>query len=127
MKNESQKNNSLYLMIGNSRLHWALFEGENLTKVWHTKHLIKSIKSAEVFPNSLGNYLVDHLPLYIASVVPSQTVLWQKYPQAKSLGKIFDKVSLISRVLIRCFVSQAFVRFSSSKNAQCQRELPIIK
>jgi type III pantothenate kinase len=60
----------LGLMIGNSRLHWALFEGSNLRQTWDTPHL-----EAIAVPESM-----HHLPLWIASVVPSQTALWQNYP-----------------------------------------------
>lgn len=79
--------NSFYLMIGNSRLHWAWFEEEKLKKVWHEKHLSKPIAAADIptinLPDALLNFSVDNLPLYIASVVPAQTILWQKYPQSQ--------------------------------------------
>lgn len=74
-------------MIGNSRLHWAWFEGETLKKVWHEKHLIKPIAAAEIpsinLPDNLLNFSADNSPLYIASVVPDQTLLWQKYPRTQ--------------------------------------------
>ncbi len=97
----------LALMIGNSRLHWALFEGENLQSAWDTPHLPASVvqKLAECATlNDLlreimpSNFIADYRPsplaplfekplarlrpspLLLASVVPSQTVLWQAYP-----------------------------------------------
>ncbi len=59
----------LALIIGNSRLHWGLFTGENLTKAWDTNYL--STPSSPSSPSP---------PLFIASVVPTQTELWQNYP-----------------------------------------------
>jgi type III pantothenate kinase len=63
----------LALMIGNSRLHWAWFEDDAMRKTWDTPHLTSdTILQAIPAP-------VRHLPLWMASVVPSQTALWQKY------------------------------------------------
>ncbi|QLE49694.1 pantothenate kinase [Nostoc sp. C057] len=83
----------LALEIGNSRLHWALFISETLYSAWDTDYLPESViqQLAEcqtlndllekIFPEfkSLTN---THLvcPLLIASVVPSQTAIWQTYP-----------------------------------------------
>ncbi|QHG16762.1 pantothenate kinase [Nostoc sp. ATCC 53789] len=83
----------LALEIGNSRLHWALFIGETLYSAWDTDYLPESViqQLAEcqtlndllekIFPEfkSLTN---THplCPLLIASVVPSQTAIWQTYP-----------------------------------------------
>ena len=73
-------------MIGNSRLHWAWFIGERLQEAWDTQHL-SSVKLAQSwdagdivaeFPPSLTR--TRQLPLYLASVVSSQTALWQAYP-----------------------------------------------
>lgn len=61
MKNQSYGT----LMIGNSRLHWGLFEDNNLIQVYHTPHFICP-------------QLLLEIPLYIASVVPSQTDFWLK-------------------------------------------------
>ena len=87
MNHESEKKHSLYLMIGNSRLHWAWFQGDNLKEIWHQKHLIEPQKKEQVpsilLPDNLLKDSADKLSLYIASVVPSQTLLWQKYPQSK--------------------------------------------
>ena len=69
----------LALIIGNSRLHWGLFTGENLTKVWDTNYLSPPSSPSSPSP-----------PLFIASVVPSQTELWQNYPNVNfiTLNKI---------------------------------------
>lgn len=68
----------LALMIGNSRLHWAKFVGESLEDAWDTEHL-----SAEGGRGELPDY---RLPLYLASVVPTQTAFWQTYPAVHILS-----------------------------------------
>lgn len=83
----------LALEIGNSRLHWALFLGETLYSAWDTDHIPQSViqQLAEcqtlddllkkIFPQ--GESLTNTLPLcplLVASVVPSQTAIWQTYP-----------------------------------------------
>lgn len=82
----------LGLMIGNSRLHWAWFIGEVLCCAWDTEYLSDSIvrqvaqswkvvSEVEFFPpDFIFRYKDCLLPLCIASVVPSQTALWQAYP-----------------------------------------------
>jgi len=88
----------LALMVGNSRLHWALFIGENLQLAWDTPHLPASVVQKLAECQTVGNLPVEilplnqinpkskiqnpksTLPLLLASVVPSQTVLWQAYP-----------------------------------------------
>lgn len=83
-------------MIGNSRLHWAWFIGNTLQEAWDTKHLPASaiqqliqygvsgiLPDAILPPQVVSGQLSDTinvLPLYLASVVPSQTTLWQTYP-----------------------------------------------
>lgn len=66
----------LGLMIGNSRLHWAKFQGKRLIKTWEMNHSF----SEEKVKNWPGEY-----PLYFASVVPQQTVLWQQVPDSTQL------------------------------------------
>ncbi|MGB5959010.1 MAG: pantothenate kinase [Coleofasciculaceae cyanobacterium] len=83
------------LMIGNSRLHWAWFKDVTF-QAWDTDHLsitvVESLMQSwasgvalkEILPRSLSQYSSEcQLPLYIASVVPAQTKLWQSYPGAK--------------------------------------------
>ncbi|MEA5601530.1 pantothenate kinase [Nostoc sp. UHCC 0252] len=86
----------LALEIGNSRLHWALFVGETLYSAWDTDYLLESViqQLAEcqtlndllekIFPQgeSLKNTL-PLCPLVVASVVPSQTAIWQTYPNTR--------------------------------------------
>lgn len=90
------KERSLALIIGNSRLHWAHFVGDALQEAWDSNHLPTGAKE----PLSAISHLIPEaslplrqilqqsetqtpLPLYLASVVPDQTKLWQTYPAAK--------------------------------------------
>jgi len=88
----------LALMIGNSRLHWALFRNSILCQTWDISHLSPQAIVSLLTPNPLDKSipaeardllrsltLCPNLPLWIASVVPSQTALWQAYPQAQVL------------------------------------------
>lgn len=94
------KSSWLGLMIGNSRLHWAWFIGETLRCAWDTAHLPDSAVEqlakygaavAEVVPPDLSQEFANSkapaqnslLPLSMASVVPSQTCLWQAYPDVR--------------------------------------------
>jgi len=90
------KEHWLALMIGNSRLHWAWFFGTTLQESWDTIHLpatvvepliqrwVCGVMPAEVLPPCLVSMHpsdpTNQLPLYLASVVPKQTKLWQTYP-----------------------------------------------
>lgn len=87
-------------MIGNSRLHWAWFVEKTLSCAWDTSYLPASIVKKlancrtlddlpiEILPPypQRGPRYPPHLltssplPLYLASVVPNQTELWQTYP-----------------------------------------------
>lgn len=89
----------LALMIGNSRLHWAWFVGTTLQEAWDTNPLPASaveqliqrwasgiLPTAILPPQLVSLHLSDTtslLPVYLASVVPSQTILWQTYPAVK--------------------------------------------
>lgn len=90
----SDQHNWLALSIGNSRLHWAWFQGEICKQVWHTPHLDASageklihawnrgeLWSGEMeFPGPGGcEAIAPNPPLWIASVVPHQLALWQSY------------------------------------------------
>jgi len=72
----------LALMIGNSRLHWAKFRGETLEHAWDTEHLPAVDSNAPL--EALSGIETERdrpIPLYLASVVPQQTALWQTYPE----------------------------------------------
>jgi len=98
------RGNWLALMIGNSNLHWAWFENALLRQSWDTPHLSveqvncliqnrfnfkdcwnqcrfawdKEINFSFDRP-SLSPIPSDPIPVWIASVVPAQTQLWQSY------------------------------------------------
>ncbi|MBD2346140.1 pantothenate kinase [Anabaena subtropica] len=93
------ENQWLALEIGNSRLHWALFVGESLKSTCDTEYLPESV--IQQLGNSQTNWGVGSgkkgifstflplppasypLPLFIASVVPKQTALWESYPDVR--------------------------------------------
>ena len=73
----------LVLIVGNSRLHWGYFRRGKLIKTWETSHLEKPITAqqlpTDLFPPEMTQSLLGKLPVYIASVVTSQTKLWDNY------------------------------------------------
>lgn len=87
----------LALEIGNSRLHWALFIGETLDYTWNTEHLPESVIHSPTFNDLLAEIFPPHvplnLPIILASVVPKQTALWQKYPDVRVIT--LDQIPLL--------------------------------
>ena len=91
----------LALMIGNSRLHWAWFVGDQLQSAWNSEHLTNfgppsppnlggileraSLSSRERAVRRSQKENLDKLPIVLASVVPAQTNLWQDYPHLQIL------------------------------------------
>jgi type III pantothenate kinase len=89
----------LALEIGNSRLHWALFIGKKLYSAWDTDHLAESVIQQLAKCQTLDNLLLaistphqkimgkntssSPPPILIASVVPSQTAIWQTYSNTR--------------------------------------------
>jgi type III pantothenate kinase len=89
----------LALMIGNSRLHWAWFVDATFQEAWDTNHLpaaavdrliqrwASGVMPEEILPPLLialhSSDTSTQLPLYLASVIPAQTKLWQTYPAAQ--------------------------------------------
>ena len=77
------KDNWLALVIGNSRMHWAWFEDLTSIETWNTRHLFNPVKThhlPELFLSpSLIKRNLTQLPVYLASVVPQQTAIWQGY------------------------------------------------
>ncbi|WP_348232101.1 pantothenate kinase [Trichocoleus sp. DQ-U1] len=96
------------LMVGNSRLHWAWFKGKTFCDAWDTQYLPASVVEQlnqpwgggewrQILPSSLirqleavqkevgdgFGYRDRALPIYLASVVPEQTALWQCYPDIR--------------------------------------------
>jgi type III pantothenate kinase len=67
----------LALAIGNSRLHWAYFDGQKLKQTWHSAYFTPAAdwrKSAQ-----LDWPILADIPLCLASVVPNQTAQWQPF------------------------------------------------
>jgi len=81
------------LSIGNSRWHWAWFQGRELQESWDSDRLSPSAihqltqtwQNGQITPDfSLPNFPL--LPeLYLASVIPEQTSLWDNYPKLKKI------------------------------------------
>lgn len=95
-QSKDQQRLSIVLIIGNSRLHWALFIDKTLYSTGDTFHLSASIiqqlaqyptldnwLTAICLPNNLPIIPDYPIPLILASVVPSQTALWQSYPHLR--------------------------------------------
>jgi type III pantothenate kinase len=82
----------LALMIGNSRLHWASFNGLTLQDTWDTSHLSQWEKCDNNSLNSQENNELETQPLVIASVVSEQTKLWQNYPNVRIIN--LDEIPL---------------------------------
>lgn len=91
---EATTGNWLALMMGNSHLHWGWFENGSLKQSWDTAHLSPEAVDCLIqhkfdfsqcgsFVKFSGDYPAPVLkplwpvPLWIASVVPSQTRFWQ--------------------------------------------------
>lgn len=80
-------------MIGNSRLHWGLFVGETLHCTWDTDYLpdlaVQQLATCQSLSDLFPKILlpITHpplpIPLFVASVVPSQTEIWQTYPHSR--------------------------------------------
>jgi type III pantothenate kinase len=93
----------LALSIGNSRYHWAWFLDGKLQSSWDTAYfpdrILSQIVSAdlpnsdllELFPIDLQHQLaveqinITELPIYLASVVPTQTAIWQQLDRVQQL------------------------------------------
>jgi type III pantothenate kinase len=93
----------LALSIGNSRYHWAWFLDGKLQSSWDTAYFSTEMLSqlvsthltnsdfSDLFPIDLQHQLatdrinITQLPIYLASVVPSQTAIWQQLDRVKQL------------------------------------------
>jgi type III pantothenate kinase len=84
----SQPDQWIALAIGNSRLHWGLFCQTQLQQTCHTPHLNPSEDGADwqkIFPFLQPG--ASFPELWVASVVSSQTHLWQHYPNVTILKR----------------------------------------
>jgi type III pantothenate kinase len=69
----------LALAIGNSRLHWAYFNGQELRRTWHTAYFVPT---TDWRISAQPDWLIPaNIPLYLSSVVPAQTAHWQPFAQ----------------------------------------------
>ena len=98
--------NWLAVAIGNSRLHWAWFQHNILIEQWHTPHLLTEIRPNQLPQKFLStNFRQQNFiklpPVYLASVVPKQLMLWQNYAnlnlvtlQDVDLKKIYPTIGI---------------------------------
>jgi type III pantothenate kinase len=71
------------LSIGNSRYHWAWYLKAKLQTSWDTEYLSID-RSFDSFPLNLREIIKTHpFEIYLISVVPNQTEIWQQVPQVK--------------------------------------------
>lgn len=76
------------LSIGNSRYHWAWFLDTKLQSSWDTEYLLPD-RYWGLFPIDLQVVInqdlieITNISIYLISVVPAQTVIWQQLPQVK--------------------------------------------
>jgi type III pantothenate kinase len=78
-------NTQIGLSIGNSRYHWAWFLNTKLQSSWDTEYLTPD-RLLEVLPINLQQIItpeIDRIPIYLASVVPRQTEIWQQLDRVK--------------------------------------------
>jgi type III pantothenate kinase len=81
---ENTENLWLALEIGNSRLHWALFAGEKLSKTWDSDHLSVENLAQKATDCDLQSIISGASPpILLSSVVPSQTKIWQTYSHVR--------------------------------------------
>ncbi len=83
------------LTIGNSRYHWAWFLNTHLQASWDSDYPLADEIDRDTFLNLLPlNFSativkyrreIDRIPIYLASVVPTQTIIWQRFPQVKCI------------------------------------------
>jgi type III pantothenate kinase len=67
----------LALAIGNSRLHWAQFDGQEIQQTWHTDYFQPT--SNWRVQSQLDLVHDIDIPLCLVSVVPAQTIYWQPF------------------------------------------------
>jgi type III pantothenate kinase len=84
------ENIQIGLSIGNSRYHWAWYLKTKLQSSWDTEYLTidRFFKSCPIDLQALINQNlieIDRIPIYLISVVPSQTAIWQQLPQVKQI------------------------------------------
>lgn len=88
---------AIALIVGNSRYHWAWLVNDRVKYTWDTPYLSTDDISRMMSDGSLWNCAeaalpqelqessLTQVPIYLASVVPSQTEIWQVYPQVRTI------------------------------------------
>ncbi len=82
------QNIQIGLSIGNSRYHWAWFSDTKLQSTWDTEYLTID-RFSSLFPIHLQSIIktdlidINNIPIYLVSVVPNQTAIWQRLSQVK--------------------------------------------
>lgn len=81
----------LALVVGNSRSHWALFDGNTWQTTWHTASLpperVQALtvdSLAELLPNAVSTPPTE---IWWASVVPEQAELWRRVEIAREVHR----------------------------------------
>jgi type III pantothenate kinase len=79
----NHQNIQIGLSIGNSRYHWAWFLNTKLQSSWDTTYLTpdrfsQSLQIDLQSTISQAQLEIDRIPIYLASVVPTQTEIWQQ-------------------------------------------------
>ena len=76
------------LSIGNSRYHWGWFLNTKFQSSWDTEYLNVD-RYLDLLPIDCHRIIthekleLDRIPIYLVSVVPSQTEIWQQLPRVK--------------------------------------------
>jgi type III pantothenate kinase len=99
------ENIQIGLSIGNSRYHWAWFLNTKLQSSWDTEYLTPvgvaspmENRFNQSFPLDLRTIIkqaqieIDRVPIYLASVVPSQTEIWQQLARVTVIS--LDRIPL---------------------------------
>ncbi len=90
------ENIQIGLSIGNSRYHWAWFLNTKLQSSWDTEYITPVGVASPLenrlleflpidFPAIINEHQLGLIPIYLISVVPSQTAIWQQLPQVKPI------------------------------------------
>jgi type III pantothenate kinase len=85
----TESNIQIGLSIGNSRYHWAWFLDGQIQSSWDSEYTTPD-RFSNLFPIDLQAIIKTHpVEIYLISVVPSQTQIWQQLGQVK-LIKLAD-------------------------------------
>jgi type III pantothenate kinase len=113
----NEKNIRIGLAIGNSRYHWAWFLNTKLQSSWDTGYLTPD-RCSESFPIDLQTLInqtgieVERLPIWLASVVPSQTEIWQQLARVKVINLDFIP---LNNLYPTCGIDRALATFGAGE------------